>query len=109
MSEHPRQPIELDPVGVPRFKGNAIVERLSREGSISLNDIAMWDVPIADREQFWQLLGYSVSGYGDLSFVRPETVEWADDEAAKLRSKAPPPPPAPPPPRTSFQRILDDD
>ncbi len=84
----PMQPIYLDEEGTPRFKDNAIIRKLCDEKIISLNDIAMWlgdvDVPVEDAEQFWQLLGYSTSGYGDLSFVRPETVAVADEKAAVL-------------------------
>lgn len=82
---HPRQPLVIDPNGVVRFKGNAIVERLFREGRIDLNKIVCWlDVPAADIEQFWQLLGYTTSGYGELSFIRPETVASVDAEAEAL-------------------------
>jgi len=86
----PMQPIYLDERGTPRFKDNAIVRRLLDEKVISLNDIAMWldDVPVEDAEQFWQLLGYSISGYGDLSFVRPETIAKADAKADTLLEEA---------------------
>ena len=82
----PTQPIYLDENGTPRFKDNAIVRRLLDEKVISLNQIAEWlgDVSIEDAEQFWQLLGYSVSGYGDLSFVRREIVAEADAKAGAL-------------------------
>jgi hypothetical protein len=82
--EHPMQPVVLDKLGTPRFKGNAIIERLFRERRIDLNQISMWDVPVEDAEQFWQLLGYSVSGYGELSFIRPETVAKADEVVEAL-------------------------
>lgn len=82
----PMQPIYLDENGTPRFKDNAIVRRLFDSKLISLNDIAEWldSVPVEDAEQFWQLLGYSTSGYGDLSFVRPETIAKADAKADTL-------------------------
>ena len=72
-----------------RFKENGIVRRLvDRGGSWDWNQIAIMaqreNVPVEDVEQFWQLLGYSVSGYGDLSFIRPETVNAADDEAQRV-------------------------
>ncbi len=82
-SSQPMQPIEY--VGdVIRFRSNAIIDRLCRERIIDLNRIAIWDVPAADKEQFWQLLGYSVSGFGDLSFVRKKTVRKADKKAGAL-------------------------
>lgn len=74
--------------GVVRFKGNKIVERLFKEGIIDLNKIACWDMPAEDVDQFWQLLGYSVSGYGELSIIRPETVERADGEADEILKQA---------------------
>jgi hypothetical protein len=81
---HPMQPVVMDERGTVRFRGNAIVERLFREGIIDLNKISLWDVPVEDAEQFWQLLGYTVSGYGDLSFIRPEVVAKADGAADAL-------------------------
>lgn len=80
------QPIYLDDHGTPRFKANAIVRRLLDEKIISLNLIAEWldSVPIEDAEQFWQLLGYSTSGYGSLSFVRKKTIQEADTKADEL-------------------------
>ncbi len=79
----PMQPIEMID-DIVRFRPNAIVKRLSDENWINLNTIAKWDVPVEDREQFWQQLGYSVSGYGDLPFARPETIAKADAIADKL-------------------------
>ena len=61
------QPIISDDHGVKRFKKNAIVARLLEEGGIDLNAIARWDVSKEDRRQFAQLIGYSVSGYGELT------------------------------------------
>lgn len=81
--KHPTQPIVLVD-GVVRFKGNEIVMRLHREGTIDLNEIDLRGVPIEDVEQFWQLLGLTVSGYGELSFIRPETVERADEAAEEI-------------------------
>ena len=75
------QPIISDDHGVKRFKKNAIVARLLEEGGIDLNAIARWDVSKEDRRQFAQLIGYSVSGYGELtsyvddaSYVAAESV-----------------------------------
>ena len=88
MSEHPMQPIEWAKDGVIRFKGNAIVRWLVDSKQIDLNQISIYcqehRVPKTDVEQFWQLLGYSVSGYGDLGFVRRKTIETADEIADGL-------------------------
>jgi len=82
------QPIELDRDGTPRFKENAIVRWLVDSARVNLNDIRVHRFPIEDVEQFWQLLGYSVSGYGELSFTRDETVAEADRIAEALLAKA---------------------
>lgn len=79
MPNHPIQPLELDDKGVLRFKRNKIVSRLLDEGGIDMNKIAGWDVPREDREQFAQLIGYSHSGAGDLSYMSNEVLSAAQD------------------------------
>lgn len=73
---------------VIRFKRNEIVDWLERTGKANLNEIALMHADgqfsVEDMEQFWQLLGYSVSGYADLSFVRNETYDEAAKKAAEL-------------------------
>lgn len=77
MPTHPLQPIvEID--GIRRFKANAIVQHLLDKGSIDLNMLSVIDFSQEDREQFAQLIGYSVSGFGDLSYVRDETIDAAE-------------------------------
>jgi hypothetical protein len=73
MNKHPIQPLEKDPNGVVRFKGNSIVKHLLNNGGIDLNQIACMDFPREDREQFAQLIGYSLSGFAELSYVTDET------------------------------------
>lgn len=75
MARHPIQPLEMTESGVIRFKGNAIVRHLLDHGGIDLNKIGMLDFSREDREQFAQLIGYSHSGAGDLSYFSDET--WA--------------------------------
>lgn len=70
----PIQPIIRDEHGLLRFKKNAIVRFLLDAGNYDLNSIAMMDFNDEDRCQFAQLIGYSVYGYSDLSYVSPE--EW---------------------------------
>lgn len=78
MAKHPIQPIEVDEDGRARFKQNAIVNRLRTEGPFDMNEIACWDVPREDREQFAQLIGYSLEGASELGYVTDETIETAD-------------------------------
>lgn len=70
---HPIQPLQLDDKGVLRFKENAIVRHLLDNGGIDLNKLACLDFTCEDREQFAQLIGYSLSGYADLGYVTDAT------------------------------------
>lgn len=79
MSKHPLQPLEVDMHGTLRFKSNAIVLHLLNHGSIDMNQLAMLAFTREDREQFAQLIGYSLSGFGDLSYTTEEaytTAAW---------------------------------
>jgi hypothetical protein len=82
------QPIIATYEGIARFRANKIVQWVLRQGKrgrkFDLNDIIVEDFPIEDVEQFWQMLGYSLSGYGELSFIREETIAHADAEAERL-------------------------
>lgn len=79
---HPFQPVGLVD-GVLRFKANAIVNDLL-DGLIpqDLNKVAALVASgrysRGDYSQLMQLVGYSVSGFGDLSLVPPEHVAYAD-------------------------------
>lgn len=74
---YPIQPIEKDEQGTYRFKENKIVLFLLDKGPFDLNDIARQDFSQEDREQFNQLIGYSVAGFADLSCASEETSEAA--------------------------------
>ena len=78
MAKHPIQPIETDDHGTARFKQNAIVRFLLDEGPFDLNKLGIKSFPNEDREQFAQLIGYSVSGFGELSYVSNDTYGTAD-------------------------------
>ena len=85
----PMQPIEM--VGsVTRFRENQVVRHLLDHGGIDMNALAVLDFSDEDRAQFAQLIGYSVSGFGDLSYADDETVERADMEAARVYRAAHP-------------------
>lgn len=76
--KHPIQPLALSDGGVLRFRGNAIVRHLLDNGGIDMNDLAVIYFPQEDREQFAQLIGYSLSGFGELSYVSNKTYEAAE-------------------------------
>lgn len=84
MAKHPQQPVEKDDQGVIRFKKNHIVDFLLRSGRFDLNLLALMPFSNEDRTQFAQLIGYSVSGFGELSYVPSEDVDRADEAAAVL-------------------------
>lgn len=68
--KHPIQPLETDAQGVLRFKANRIVRDMldfATPRGFSMNTIAAADYSDEDRQQFTQLIGYSLSGYGSLS------------------------------------------
>ena len=77
-SQHPIQPLVEDADGVLRFKKNAIVSYLIDNGRISLSDLAQLEFSREDREQFAQLIGYSLSGFSELGYARAETCEAAE-------------------------------
>lgn len=80
--KHPMQPIVLVK-GVARFKANALVRYLLDNGGLDLNDLAkLPNIPDEDHAQLAQLIGYSVSGYGDLSYA--VDVEAADAKVREL-------------------------
>jgi len=79
-AHHPIQPVERDKNGTIRFKGNAIVRFLLDEGPFDLNDIACKDFTREDREQFAQLIGYSLSGAADLSYMSGEVLSAAQEK-----------------------------
>lgn len=75
---HPMQPLIIDEQDLPRFKKNKIVEYLYTKGNIDLGHIACEGFDVEDMEQFYQLMGYSVSRYTTLSFVSDRTLNAVD-------------------------------
>lgn len=71
--QNPIQPVVSDASGVDRFKANKIVSFLLDAGPFDMNQLALIDFTRDDREQFAQLIGYSVSGFTELSYVRNAT------------------------------------
>lgn len=73
---HPIQPLQEDARGVLRFRENKLVRALLDHGTktgLGLNELArLADIPPEDRMQLAQLIGYSLSGYGELGYVTDE-------------------------------------
>lgn len=81
----PLQPIDIDAFGVKRFRKNVIVEFLLDECSHSLNELPLklnYEKYQEDWEQFAQLIGYSISGFCDLPYVKSETANAVSTLAA---------------------------
>lgn len=76
--KHPIQPLNKDSHGVMRFKENEIVRYLLEAGPFDLNQLALMNFSAEDHEQLAQLIGYSLSGFGDLSYVSDETYNAAE-------------------------------
>ncbi|WP_327211382.1 hypothetical protein [Rhizobium leguminosarum] len=95
--KHPIQPIALDEEGIARFVKNRIVRFLLDQYKPGLNDIyerfrCRGDAEArregtADYEQLMMLIGYSVSGFGDLDIDR-RTIAIADRKVAALIAKS---------------------
>jgi hypothetical protein len=78
---HPIQPVITDANGTKRFKENKIVRYLLDAGGIDMNKLAMMPFDQNDREQFAQLIGYSLRGFSELSYASDVVVEAADKMA----------------------------
>jgi len=78
MSKHPIQPLIIDDRGVLRFKENKIVQFLLNKGPHDMNTLAHHGFSQEDREQFAQLIGYSHSGFGELSYVSDQVYRAAE-------------------------------
>ena len=68
----------LQPIIDGRFVPNRIVELLLETSTLNLNNIAFMDFTNQERMQLAQLIGYSLSGFGDLNYVDDETYETAE-------------------------------
>ena len=84
-AHHPIQPLITDKNGTTRFKGNAIVGFLLDAGPFDMNQLAVMHFSDEDREQFVQLIGYSLSGFGELSCVSDKTYDAAQAQPVYRR------------------------
>lgn len=82
---NPMQPLEHDGSQM-RFRDNKIVRTIFDLGKLDMNDLRrlheITPFPQTDWEQFYQLIGYSLNGYAELSLVSDESLAEAN-EAAK--------------------------
>jgi hypothetical protein len=72
MSKHPTQPLKADVDGITlRFKKNSIAKYLTSLPGGDMNTLMSMPFPFtkADCVQFAQLIGYSLGGFGSLSYV----------------------------------------
>lgn len=87
-AEYPMQPIALDEHGTVRFEGSPIISYLASEVT-DLNHLAIWcaqnQIGQKYQEQLAQLIGYSVSGYGTLSYVSDRSFDRASAVADSLQ------------------------
>ncbi len=75
ITKNPIQPLVQDAHGTLRFKENAIVRHLldwAQPRGMGLNELSCLDFSDDDHQQFAQLIGYSLGGYGDLNVVDDE-------------------------------------
>ncbi len=85
--KHPTQPLAVNENGTLRFKRNAIVRYLLDEGPFDMNKLTLLPFSQEDREQFAQLIGYSLSGFGELSYVSDETYDRAERSVTRTKKK----------------------
>jgi hypothetical protein len=87
---HPIQPVELDSSKVVRFKQNAIVQHLldfAGQHGCNMNTLAALSFSREDRQQFAQLIGYSVSGYSELNYVDDDAMGVVDQMVYEGKSE----------------------
>jgi hypothetical protein len=82
-TKHPVQPLYKDGEGTTRFKKNEIVRFLLDAGPFDINQLALMKFSDEDREQFAQLIGYSLGGFGELSYVSNKTYDAAVKQKVK--------------------------
>jgi len=85
------RPMRRDPDGTLRFVGNAVVMHLldaACDRGYNLNHLLRSAFPQADLEEFYQLIGYSLGGYHELSLVSDNSAKQATQEARKIDPNA---------------------
>ena len=64
-----------------------LLESSREHGGLDLNGMALREYSVEDEEQFAQLIGYSVSGFGELSYVNDKTYNKAAKACPKIGKK----------------------
>ena len=72
---------------VPGIPGTSAIDPSADKPDIG--ELMSMDFPQADKEQFAQLMGYSVAGYHELSFVSAESCALASVLAEQVRPGSP--------------------
>jgi hypothetical protein len=75
---------------VIRFQENKLVRALldwATPRGFGMNELALVDAHQGDHEQFAQLIGYSVSGFGSLSYARRSICDKAQEKVDLLIHK----------------------
>ena len=89
MANHPMQPLERDPKDDRfHFKPNGIIQFLmnhARENGMSLSLLADMPWPKEDWDQFYQLLGFDLDGYGTSSLVSDGAKDLAEAAERLMR------------------------
>lgn len=80
----PMQPVYKDERDIIRFTPNLIVCFLLDAGPFDMNTLAAANFSAEDHEQFAQLIGYSLSGFDELSYTSDETSQKAWGMASEL-------------------------
>jgi len=78
---HPTQPLSRDHNNRLRFKENKIVSYLLENGGINMNKLACLPFDNEDRVQLAQLIGFSLGGFGELSYVSDKDYARAEKKA----------------------------
>ena len=75
MAKHPMQPLEDDRILGKRFKQNDIVRYLLDSGPYTLDDLEKMPFDQEHKEQFIQLIGYSLASFCELDYVSGDTYD----------------------------------
>ena len=80
------QRVVLDSEGTPRFCKNRIVRFLLQQGGFKISTLMDMPWDAKEIEHFYQLIGYSVGGFGELNLISDEAKERADKAAEELET-----------------------